>query len=184
MKKLLAFSGSNNSTSINHQLVLCATSLLKKYDVTVVELRNYPAPLFSIDVEKEGFPKSMLEFNALLKEFDGLVISLPEHNSSITPVFKNTVDWVSRIETPVFKDKPVLLMSTSRGKRGGITNLTHVNGLMTRWGGRVAATFSLPGFTENFDLATTTIRNEEEMGKLLVAVTEFEKMLVEETVIE
>jgi NAD(P)H-dependent FMN reductase len=178
MKKLLAFSGSNNSVSINHQLVLCATSLLKHHDVTVVELRNYPAPLFSIDVEKEGFPKPMLEFNALLKNFDGLVISLPEHNSSITPVFKNTVDWVSRIEMPVFKDKPLLLMSTSRGKRGGMTNLGHVNGLMPRWGGKVAATFSLPSFTDNFDVTTGMIRNEEEMTKLVAAVAEFEKMLV------
>ncbi|MBI2282067.1 MAG: NAD(P)H-dependent oxidoreductase [Bacteroidetes bacterium] len=124
MKKILVFAGSNSENSINQKLVVYSSSFLKNVELNIFELKDFSAPLFSVDLEKkEGFPKSMIALNNLIKSCDGVILSLPEYNSSMTPVFKNTVDWISRIERPTFKDKPLLLLSTSAGKRGGQTNL-------------------------------------------------------------
>ena len=172
------FSGSNSSQSVNQKLVTYTATLLKSGTPNVISLRDFEAPLFSVDLENsEGHPQSMIALNELFNSHDGFVISLPEYNSSVTPVFKNTVDWISRIETPIFKKKPVLLMSTSPGKRGGITNLNHIAGLMQWWGGEVAATFSLPSFFEHFDVEKGMLKNDDKMKELQEAVSTFESKL-------
>lgn len=175
MKKILVFAGSNSSTSINQLLATYASTLLKSIEFKIIELKDYPAPVFSEDIEKnEGYPETMKALNELFKEYDGFIISLPEYNSSITPVFKNTVDWISRIERPTFKDKPVLLLSTSNGGRGASTVLNYVESIIPRWGGNVIGTYSLPNFKENFDKNSSTITNIQEVEKLKFIVAEFE----------
>jgi NAD(P)H-dependent FMN reductase len=101
-----------------------------------------------MDQELQGeFPGSVRTLNALFKEVDGLLISLPEYNSGITPVFKNMMDWISRLEKPTLKNKAICLLSTSPGSRGAKTNLAHVSDiLIDRWGGVLTATFSLAYF--------------------------------------
>lgn len=176
--KILVFAGSNSSISINQQLAKYAASLLTKVSFTIIELKDYSAPVFSEDIEKgEGYPETMKALNELFKAHDGFIISLPEYNSSITPVFKNTVDWISRIERPTFKDKPVLLLSTSNGARGAMTVLAYVESLMPRWGGKVNGTYSLPNFKENFSIETGEIATMEEIEKLTVLIKEFELSL-------
>lgn len=175
MKKILVFAGSNSENSINQKLAVYSSSFLKNVELNIIELKDFSAPLLSVDLEKkEGFPESMIALNNLIKSCDGMIISLPEYNSSMTPVFKNTVDWISRIERPTFKDKPLLLLSTSAGKRGGQTNLNHVVSLMPFWGGKVIASYSLPNFNEHFDLNSLNITNIEEKEKLMRAINEFE----------
>lgn len=179
MKKVLVFAGSNSSTSINQILAKYASTLLRSAEVTIIELKDYPAPIFSEDLEKlEGQPETLKTLSELFKSHDGIILSLPEYNSSITPVFKNTVDWISRIELPVFKNKPILLLSTSAGQRGAKTNLTNVETLMPRWGGIVTATYSLPNFNDNIDHTSGIMTNTEEAEKLKKLVTAFELSLV------
>ena len=178
MKKVLVFAGSNSSTSINQKLAEFAASLAQSAVVTIIELRDYPAPVFREDIEKgEGYPQSMIKLNELIKEQDGFIISLPEYNSSITPVFKNTVDWISRIERPTFKNKPVMLLSTSNGARGAMSNLSYVESVIPRWGGIVTGTFSLPSFSENMNTDQTRIENSEELVKLKEHISIFESKL-------
>ena len=175
MKKVLVFAGSNSSTSINQQLAKFASTLLKDVSCTVIELRDYPAPVFSEDLEKEvGYPETLKALNELFKAHDGFIISLPEYNSSVTPVFINTVDWISRIERPTFKDKPVLLLSTSNGARGAMTVLAYVESVLPRWGGKVTGTFSLPSFNENFSSESGAITNTAEIDRLQALVQAFE----------
>ena len=175
MKKVLVFAGSNSSTSINQKLAKYASTLLKDVSCTVIELRDYPAPVFSEDLEKEvGYPETLKALNELFKEHDGFIISLPEYNSSVTPVFINTVDWISRIESPTFKDKPVLLLSTSNGARGAMTNLANVESLMPRWGGIVTGTYSLRSFSENYSNESGMITNVAEIDRLKTLVQTFE----------
>jgi chromate reductase, NAD(P)H dehydrogenase (quinone) len=151
MAKVLVFSGSNSSTSINQQLAIYAASFLEKIETKVIHLKDYEAPVYSMDMEKRGeFPQSMRELNELFKEVDAMLIALPEYNSGITPVFKNAMDWISRLEKPTLKNKPVCLLATSAGKRGAKTNLAHVaEVLLPRWGGELTSTFSLPNFDEH-----------------------------------
>lgn len=178
MKKVLIFAGSNSSKSINQQLAEYAGSLLTGVETTVIELKDFPAPVFSEDIEKEmGYPDKMNELNELFKAHDGFIVSLPEYNSSITPVLKNTIDWISRIERPTFKDKPVLLLSTSNGARGAITVLEYVESLMPRWGGKVIATFSLANFNTNMNENRTEIDDLGERERLIERIAQFTSSL-------
>ncbi|NVK51657.1 MAG: NAD(P)H-dependent oxidoreductase [Flavobacteriaceae bacterium] len=150
MKKVLAFAGSNSKSSINKQLATYTVSKVNGVSYDVADLNDYPLPIFSLEIEAEGFPKAAEEFNKLLSQYDGFVISLAEHNGSYSAVFKNIFDWVSRIDRKVFKDKPVLLMATSPGGKGGAYVLETAKNTFPHLGGKVVSTFSLPSFYDNF----------------------------------
>jgi NAD(P)H-dependent FMN reductase len=178
MARILVFSGSNSSTSINQQLALYAATYLDKHEIKVIHLKDYPAPVYSMDMEKRGeFPETMRELNELFKKVDAMLISLPEYNSSITPVFKNTMDWISRIEKPTLKNKPVCLLATSAGQRGAKTNLAHVaEVLIPRWGGILTSTFSLPLFDQHLSNGALHLEGEEE-EELMAVLGKFEEAL-------
>ena len=178
MARILAFSGSNGSASINQQLVIYAAGMLEKCRPEVISLRDFPAPLYSMDIEvQEGFPESMIRLNGLIDSRDGFLISLPEHNGSVTPVFKNTVDWLSRIEHPVFNSKALCLLSASPGIRGGAHNLEQIIALIPFWGGNVVSSYSLGKFYDKWDAARGCLRDEAEIMKLRKALNTFEKEL-------
>lgn len=151
MKKILAFAGSNSKTSINKQLATYTASKVNNVTYDIVDLNDFQLPIFSLEIEAEGFPKAAEEFNYLLSKYDGFVISLAEHNGSYSAVFKNIFDWVSRIDRKVFKDKPVLLMATSPGGRGGASVLETAKNTFPHLGGNVVSTFSLPSFYNHFE---------------------------------
>ena len=149
-KKVLVFAGSTSKKSINKQLASHAASKLKNISYEVADLNDYLAPIFSVDIEEVGFPENVQKFNELLDQFDGFIISLAEHNGSYAAAFKNIYDWVSRMERKVFRDKPLLLMATSPGGRGGASVLEAAKLTFPHAGGNVVATFSLPNFYDNF----------------------------------
>jgi NAD(P)H-dependent FMN reductase len=65
-------------------------------EVTLIDLADYELPLFNEDLEADGVPENAARLKALFVSHDGLLIAAPEYNSSITPLLKNTIDWVSR----------------------------------------------------------------------------------------
>jgi NAD(P)H-dependent FMN reductase len=172
MKKILAFAGSNSKTSINKQLASFVASQVSNSEYEVADLNDYELPIFSLEIESEGFPQAAQDFNQLLSGYDGFVISLAEHNGSYAAVFKNIFDWVSRIDRKVFKDKPVLLMATSPGGRGGATVLQAAKNTFPHLGGNVVSTFSLPSFYDHFKEGK--IDNQEFEDTLNVAVKNFQ----------
>lgn len=172
MKKILAFAGSNNKTSINKELAIYTASKVNDATYDVADLNDYPLPIFSLEEEEKGFPNSATAFNNLLSNYDGFVISLAEHNGSFSAVFKNIFDWVSRIDRKVFKDKPVLLMSTSPGGNGGKSVIEVAKNTFPHLGGQVVSTFSLPSFYDNFKEGE--INNSELQGVLDKSVKEFQ----------
>lgn len=175
MKKILAFAGSNSKTSINKQLATYAASKVNNVSYNVADLNDYQLPIFSLEIEAEGFPKAAEEFNKLLGQYDGFVISLAEHNGSYSAVFKNIFDWVSRIDRKVFKDKPVLLMATSPGGRGGASVLETAKNTFPHLGGNVVSTFSLPSFYDHFkDGELVNIELKELLNK---SIKEFELVI-------
>lgn len=151
--KILAFAGSNSSTSINKKLVTYAASYFKDDTVEIVDLNDYEMPLYSVDREKQsGIPQQALEFAGKIDSSDLLLISLSENNGAYTAAFKNIFDWVSVIPgRKAFGKKPMLLMATSTGARGGLGVLEIAKKRMPFSGGNVLETFSLPSFNENFD---------------------------------
>lgn len=151
MGKILAFAGSNSSTSINFKLVKHTVSTIKGHRVQLLNMANFPFPMYSADYEKEqGYSNSLIELKNDLAKADGIILSVNEHNSQPSAYFKNLLDWLSRLERNFLQDKQVLLMSASGGKRGGKGSLETTKILLPRFGATVAATFSLPLFAENF----------------------------------
>lgn len=146
MKKILAFSGSNHSSSINQQLVNYTASLIAEFEVQVLDISKWDIPIYSIDMDPDQTPTEITRLIELIESFDGFIIASPEHNGSTPAFFKNIIDWLSRRSKNVFGNKPLLLMSTSPGKNGGITNRSLLEKQLPFMGAFIAATFSLPSF--------------------------------------
>jgi len=151
MKKILAFAGSNSKQSINKQLATYASGLMEDTKVTILDLNDFKLPIFGVDLEREeGIPENAHRFLNHIKESDGIVVSLAENNGAYSAVFKNLFDWMSRIEGKTFFGKPMLLMATSPGKRGGQSVLEIAKNRFPRHDANIIADFSLPLFRSNF----------------------------------
>lgn len=109
-------------------------------EVTQIDLSEFAMPLYDGDLEADqGPPESATRLFNLMKEHDGLLLACPEYNSSITPVLKNTIDWVSRPregEQPLaaFSGKVAGLLSASPGALGGLRGLVHVRSILGNMG--------------------------------------------------
>lgn len=162
MAAILAFAGSNSSTSINFALVKYTASLLAEHHVQLVNMANCPFPMYSEDYEREnGFSNSLVELQGDIQKADGLIISVNEHNGNPSAYFKNLIDWLSRLDRKFLTDAKVLLMSTSKGRRGATGSLEVVKNIFPRFGAEIITTFSLPSFYDNFDKSRGQITNEE-----------------------
>jgi chromate reductase len=149
--KIIAFGASTSRASINKTFATYVASQFSKAEIEVLDLNDYPLPLFSIDLEKEvGIPENAKLFYDKLKEAELIVISIAEHNGSYTAGFKNLFDWVSRHELKMFADKKLILVSTAPGARGGISALEAAKDRFPRHGGEIVMSFSLPNFGQNF----------------------------------
>jgi chromate reductase, NAD(P)H dehydrogenase (quinone) len=97
--RILALAGSTRRDSFNKRLVRIAARGAEAAgaEVTIIDLRDFPLPLFDEDLEREqGPPEAATRLKRLLVGHDGLLIASPEYNSSITAVLKNALDWASR----------------------------------------------------------------------------------------
>lgn len=173
--KIVAFAGSTSKTSINKQLVTYASSLLEQ-EVTILDINDFETPLYSVDLEKEiEYPSGAEKFNQELENADAFIISLAEHNGSFAVAYKNLFDWVSRKESKVFRGKPLLIMATSPGGRGGASVLNLATTIYPHMGANVTSQFSLPSFFDNFKDGKIT--NEELNTTLKKAVSAFQEAL-------
>ncbi len=155
MKKILAFAGSNSSGSINKQLVSWFSRQLDPNQVTLLDLNQFELPIFSQDFENShGIPEAAIELRKVFSKHDAFVIASPEHNSMMPAFLKNIFDWLSRVkvenEKGIFANKPTVLLSTSPGGRGGMTNLENMVKIMPYWGADIKGHYSMASFYENF----------------------------------
>ncbi len=151
MKKILALGASNSRNSINKQFAAFASHQISNTSAKIIDLNDFEMPIYSIDREKEnGIPEAAQRFKELIEEHDGIIISFAEHNSNFSAAFKNIADWASRLEGKTWAGKPMFLLATSPGRRGGASVLDIATKLIPHSGGRVVASFSLPLFKENF----------------------------------
>ena len=123
---ILIFAGSTRTNSINKWLARQATETAQHMGINAsfADLKDYPMPLYNGDLEQEqGPPKNAKALEALLKKYDGIIIASPEYNGAFSPLLKNTIDWVTRVERYAFAKKPIGLMSATPGKGGGVRGL-------------------------------------------------------------
>ena len=161
MKKIIAFGASSSKQSINKQLATFAANQFQNASVEILDLNDYEMPVFSVDKEKEnGIHPLAQEFYDKLGSADLIIISFAEHNGNYSTAFKNILDWTSRINAKTFQEKPMLLLATSPGARGGSSVLEIANKRFPFQGGIVKGSFSLPSFYENFDVINGIIHPE------------------------
>ena len=175
MKKIVAFSGSNSSESINEKLIQSVIERYSDYDIRFIDLKKFDVDIFSPQILADGIPEQIQQLYTIFEESEGFIIASPEHNGLPTAFLKNTLDWLSVITQRFFGNKPVFLLSTSPGVTGAKTQLVLLEKLVPIWGGQVRATHALGSFQENFDIQTNTISNIEELEKLDKAFYTFVK---------
>jgi NAD(P)H-dependent FMN reductase len=148
--KLLALAGSTRTDSLNKRLLQAVVNLVPEggAEVNLIDLRDYPLPLFDGDLEEqEGIPEHAMTLKQLFLDADALLISTPEYNTSLPAVLKNAIDWISR---PVpdqtwlagISGQVVGAMSASPGSTGGMSALAHLRQMFSNLGALV-----VPGFT-------------------------------------
>jgi NAD(P)H-dependent FMN reductase len=130
--KILVFAGSVRTGSYNARLAARAAKelALAEADVTLISLADYPMPLYDGNLEAaEGAPENAAKLKRLMGVHQGVFIASPEYNASITPLLKNTLDWVSRVreanERPLaaYRNRVFALGAASNGTYGGMRSL-------------------------------------------------------------
>ncbi len=170
MPKILVFAGSIRRDSFNRKLATVAAGICRDAgaETTLLELSDYSLPLFSQDLEvDQGLPAHAVELKKLFQEQDGFVIVCPEYNGSITPLLKNTIDWLSRRagdEPPLlaYRGKTATLLSASPGALGGLRGLVHVRAILSGIGvlvlpAQVAISRAFEAFAEDGSLADEAV---------------------------
>lgn len=163
--KILAFAGSNSSKSINHQLVEYVAKQLPEFDTEVIRLTDFNIPMYGIDIENNGFPEGVKLLHSKIRDANGVVISVPEHNGNVTAFFKSIIDWLSRYDREFLKDKKWLLLSTAPGQRGGASSLAITQKTLNYFKGELVGSYSLGNFSKVFtndDIINDTIKNDIE----------------------
>jgi len=130
--KILVIPGSLRAGSNNARLAALATKelVLAEADVTRISLEDYPLPLFDADLAAEtAMPQPAVQLKRMLMAHQGVFIASPEYSASVTPLVKNTIDWISRVRDrgeptyAAFKGRVFALGSASSGSGGGIRSL-------------------------------------------------------------
>jgi chromate reductase, NAD(P)H dehydrogenase (quinone) len=140
--RILAFAGATRTQSWNKKLIRLGAAAAQEAgaEVTLIDLRDFPMPLYDGDLEAaEGLPAMGREMKALMIASDGFLLSCPEYNGSITAVLKNTIDWISRPQPNeprayAFKGKAAGLLAASPGNLGGVRSLLTVRQVLTTLG--------------------------------------------------
>ncbi len=133
--KILFFAGSAREGSHNKRLAELGATIAQANGITATfaDLADYPMPLYNGDDEaKSGPPDNTTRFATLLEQHNAVMIACPEYNASITPLLKNTLDWVSRVRNedgtprPIYKTRVFALCAASPGGMGGLRGLVIV----------------------------------------------------------
>jgi NAD(P)H-dependent FMN reductase len=87
-------------------------------------------PLYDGDLEaKSGPPDNAVKLKRLMATHHGVFIASPEYNASVTPLLKNTIDWISRVrergEEPlaVYRSRVFAIGGASDGAYGAMRSL-------------------------------------------------------------
>lgn len=160
MPKILGIAGSYRKNSYNKRVLAIAVEGARAAgaEVTVVDLRDFPVPIFNADdVDENGFDPNALRLQHVMREHDGFLIASPEYNGGIPGGFKNVIDWVSRANDrykmyEVIKDKTAALITASPSQFGGLRCMSHLRGVFTVMGVNVLPVeIAVPFVGQKFD---------------------------------
>jgi len=130
--KILVIPGSSRIGSNNARLAALAAKelVLAEAEVTRISLSDYPLPLFDADLMSDsGIPQAAVQLKRMLTAHRGVFITSPEYSASVTPLIKNTIDWITRVRdrgeaaNAAFKGRVFALGSASAASHGGLRAL-------------------------------------------------------------
>ena len=129
--KILVIPGSLRAGSHNARLAALAAKelVLAEAEVTRISLADYPLPLFDADLAADAPHRNAVQLKHMLDAHDGVFITSPEYSASVTPLLKNTIDWISRVRErneptyAAFKGCVFAIGSATTGDGGGIRSL-------------------------------------------------------------
>jgi chromate reductase len=130
--KILVIPGSLRTGSHNARLAALAAKelTLAEAEVTRISLEDYPLPLFDADlVTSAGLPQPAVQLKHMLMAHQGVFISSPEYSASVTPLIKNTIDWISRVREgaeptyAAFRGRVFAIGSAAASSGGGVRSL-------------------------------------------------------------
>jgi chromate reductase, NAD(P)H dehydrogenase (quinone) len=137
--RLLFLAGSSREGSVNKKLAQYGAKRAAErgHPSTFADLGDYPMPLYDGDLEgRDGVPENAAKLRALMQAHQGVFIACPEYNASITPLLKNTLDWISRVKDEtgatgqVYRSRVFALGAASPGGLGGMRGLIHMRTVM------------------------------------------------------
>jgi chromate reductase len=126
--KILVIPGSLRTGSLNARLAAAAAYEFGQAgaDVTRISLGDFPLPIYDGDLQsKSGVPKNAINLKRMIGAHHGVLIVTPEYNSSVPPLVKNTIDWVTRVQDPpeargqVFRERAFAIAAASASRLGG-----------------------------------------------------------------
>ena len=140
--RLLAFAGSLRRDSFNRRLLaeLADGAREAGAEVDLLDLREFPLPVYDADLEADGMPAPVRALQARLAACQGLLIATPEYNGSTPALVKNTLDWISRPQADgrdgvaLFRGKVAGICSASPGPLGGIRSLVVLRDALAKLG--------------------------------------------------
>jgi chromate reductase len=130
--KILIIPGSLRTGSHNARLAALAAKelTLLEAEVTRISLEDYTLPLFDADlVSSSGLPAAAVQLKRMLLAHQGVFITSPEYSASVTPLIKNTIDWISRVRDSgepayaAFKGRVFAIGAAANGGLGGLRSL-------------------------------------------------------------
>jgi len=130
--KILVIPGSLRTGSLNARLAAVAAYELAQLgaEVSRISLADFPLPIYDGDLQtKSGVPKNAVNLKRMMSAHHGVLIVTPEYNSSVPPLVKNTIDWVSRVQDAheargeVFRGRAFAIAAASESRLGGTRSL-------------------------------------------------------------
>jgi chromate reductase len=126
--KILVIPGSLRTGSHNARLAAAAADQLAQAgaEVTRISLGDFPLPIYDGDLQtKSGVPKHAINLKRMIGAHHGVLLVTPEYNSSVPPLVKNAIDWVSRVQDAhetrgqVFRERVFAIAAASESRLGG-----------------------------------------------------------------
>jgi NAD(P)H-dependent FMN reductase len=139
MRKALVLSGSVRQGSYNEKLARFMRDLLQSRgaEAIYVDLRDFTLPVFNEDLE-DNPPEAAMQLALMFKDADIIFIASPEYNGGVSPLFKNTLDWITRQRQGAFNRAVFGLGACSSGKLSGYQALSHMRDTLTKINALVA----------------------------------------------
>jgi len=127
--KVLMFAPVLRSGSYNKKLIKIAFDYVESipgFEPELISFNDYNMPLYDGDIEtSEGIPAATMKLAKKIQEADAIIISTPEYNGGIPGLFKNAIDWLSRLNPVPLQGKQIFLLSATTGNLAGARGNFH-----------------------------------------------------------